>query len=324
MKKLFVSLFITAMLIMAMLASLGFAQRQLLIIGTGGVTGVYYPVGGTVAKIVNDASVGLRLTVESTSGSIFNVMAMSNDQLDLALAQSDVVYQAYNGEEVFDGNPIEALRTVMGLHPEPLHLVCAADAGVETLPDIRGLRINIGNQGSGIRSTALTVLGAYGIDLADFQAESVRAAEAPDLLRDGRIDCFFYTIGIGGAAIQDIATTNDITLVPLDDEVLEPLIEASPYYAFATVPGGTYSGVREDVTIFGVKALFVTTADLSEQTVYTIVDTVLDNLGAFRATHPAVRDLTPQDFVSGLGAPLHPGAERAYREAGVIGEATSD
>ncbi len=306
------------------LFSVGFAQSQFLTIGTGGVTGVYYPVGGTVAKIVNDADVGLRLTVESTGGSVFNVMAMSNDQLDLALAQSDVVYQGYNGEDAFSDSAVDELRAVMGLHPEPLHLVCAADSGVETLTDIEGMRINIGNPGSGIRNTVLTVLDVYDISLEDFQAESVRAAEAPDLLRDGRIDCFFYTVGIGGAAIQDIATTNDITLVPLEGEELQALIDEFPYYAFATVPGGTYNGVEEDVTIFGVKALFTTTTDLSEDVVYTIVSTVLDNLETFQSTHPAVRNLTPEDFVSGLGAPLHPGAERAYQEAGVLGSDTSD
>lgn len=293
------------------------AQRQFLTVGTGGVTGVYYPVGGTVARIVNEADVGLRLTVESTGGSVFNVRAMEQGDLDLALAQSDVVYQAYHGTEAFE-EPIESLRTVMGLHAEPLHLVCAADAGVESIRDLEGKRVNLGNPGSGILNTVQAVFEAYGIDESDLQAEYLRAAEAPDFLRDDRIDCFFYTVGIGGAAIQDIATTTDITLVPLDDEELVELIEQYPYYAFATVPAGTYRGVDEDVTIFGVKALFTTTTNLSEEVVYNIVSAVLNNLDTFRQTHPALANLTPEDFTSGLGAPLHPGAERAYREAGLL------
>jgi TRAP transporter TAXI family solute receptor len=307
------------MLVVALLL-LGSAQAQdFLTIGTGGVTGVYYPVGGATAKIVNDADVGLRLTVESTGGSVFNIKAMQADQLDLALAQSDVVFQAANGQEAFEGDQVAELRTVMGLHPEPLHLVCSADAGVATFTDIVGKRINIGNPGSGIRNTVLAVMDAFELDPdSDIVAESVRAAEAPDLLRDGRIDCFFYTVGIGGAAIQDIATTNDITLVPLEGTEFEALVDEFPYYAFATVPGGTYNGVDEDTVVFGVKALFTTTTDLDEETVYTIVSSVLANLEDFQATHPALRNLTAEDFLQGLGAPLHPGAERAYQEAGMM------
>jgi TRAP-type uncharacterized transport system substrate-binding protein len=278
------------------MAALGFsfAQRQFLTIGTGGVTGVYYPVGGATARLVNEADVGLRLTVESTAGSVFNVRAMAAGELDLALAQSDVVYQAYHGEAEFEGEPVEQLRTVMGTS------------------------INLGPPGSGILNTVQAVLEVYGIDEGELQAEYLRPAEAPDFLRDGRLDCFFYTVGIGGAAIQDIAVTTSVTLVPLDGPELEGLIEDFPYYSFATVPAGTYSGIDEDVTIFGVKALFATTTDLDDEVVYNIVTAVLNNLETFQQTHPALAGLTEEDFLTGLGAPLHPGAERAYREAGMI------
>ncbi|MDZ7707520.1 MAG: TAXI family TRAP transporter solute-binding subunit [Trueperaceae bacterium] len=286
-------------------------------IGTGGVTGVYYPVGGATSKIVNDADVGLRLTVESTGGSVFNISAIQADQLDLAIAQSDVVYQAYNGEAAFDGEPVESLRTVMGLHAEPMHLVCDADAEVGSFDDIAGKRVSIGNSGSGILNTVRAMLDAKGMSEDDFEPEYLRAAEAPDFLRDGRIDCFFYTVGIGGAAIQDITSTSDVDIVPLDDDAFQGLIDESPYYAFANVPAGTYGGQDEDVTLFGVKALFVTSTGMSEDDVYTIVSTILDNLEDFRAIHPALADLTPEDFLSGLGAPLHDGAVRAYEDAGL-------
>jgi TRAP transporter TAXI family solute receptor len=286
-------------------------------IGTGGVTGVYYPVGGATAKIVNDAGVGLRLTVESTGGSVFNIKAIEAGQLDLALAQSDVVFQAYNGEVEFAGAPVQNLRTVMGLHAEPMHLVCDADANVSEFRDIAGKRVSIGNPGSGILNTVQAMLASVGMSEADFRPEYLRAAEAPDFLRDGRLDCFFYTVGIGGAAIRDITATSDVNLVPLDDEEFQGLIDEAPYYAFATVPAGTYDGQDEEVTLFGVKALFVTSTDMSEEQVYAIVKAVLDNMAAFQATHPALADLTPSDFLSGLAAPLHDGAERAFQEAGL-------
>jgi len=291
--------------------------QQFLTIGTGGVVGVYFPVGGATARIVNEANVGLRLTVESTGGSVFNVRAIQAGQLDLALAQSDVTYQAYNGTGTFDGEAFEGLRTIMGLHAEPMHLICQSSANVQSFRDIAGKRVSIGNPGSGIYNTVLAMLDAFDMTEADFSAEYLVAAEQPDFLRDGRIDCFFYTVGIGGGAIRDITATADVDVVPLDDPELQALIDEFPYYAFATVPGGTYGNQPDDVTLFGVKALFVTSTDLSEENAYNIVKAVLDNLEGFQATHPALATLTNEDFVSGLGAPLHPGAQRAFEEAGL-------
>jgi uncharacterized protein len=301
------------------LAILGTASaQQFLTIGTGGVVGVYFPVGGATAAIVNQANVGLRLTVESTGGSVFNVRAIQEDQLDLALAQSDVTYQAYHGEAAFEGEPFEGIRVLMGLHAEPMHLVCQQDANVASFRDIAGLRVSIGNPGSGILNTVRAMLDVFGMTEEDFSAEYLRAAEAPDFLRDGRIDCFFYTVGIGGAAIRDITATADVNIVPLDDPELAALIEAEPYYAFATVPAGTYGNQPEEVTLFGVKALFVTSESLPEEHAFAIVNAVLENLEQFTATHPALATLTAEDFVTGLGAPLHPGAERALREHGLF------
>ena len=304
------------MMILIMLLALTLAQRRpFLIIGTGGVTGVYYPVGGSVARIVNGVlNIGLRLTVESTPGSVFNVQTMNRGNLDLAVVQSDVVYQAYNGENAFKDSGIEKLRTVMGLHSEPMHLVCNTDAGVGSFRDIVGKRVNIGSEGSGQRNTIMAMLDVVGVSLEDFTVESAASAQAPDLLRDGQIDCFFYTVGIGAAAIQSVAFSVDINIVPLDDPELEDLAGEFPYYTFATIPAGTYRGVDEDITVFGVKAIFTTTTDLREDSVYKIVKGVLRNLPNFQNIHPALAELTCEDFLSNLGAPLHEGAKRAYEE----------
>jgi uncharacterized protein len=310
-------------IILGLSVGVGFAQeRQFITIGTASVVGIYYPVGGAVAQIVNQAEVGLRATVEATGGSEANIVLLRDGELDLALAQSDVAYQAYHGvdREAFIDQPVENLRSLMGLHAEPLHLVCAADAGVETVHDIEGLRVNIGNPGSGIRFTTEQALQAVGIGTTDFTAEGLTGAESIDFLRDGRIDCLFYTIGIGGAALVDISTTMDVVFVPMDAPELEELVEEQPYYAFTTVPAETYRGQDEDIQLFGVKALFVTTTDLSEDHAYDIVTAILDNLEQFRATHPALQFLEAEDFLTGLGAPLHEGAERAYEDAGMMND----
>lgn len=302
------------------LVGLAFAQRQFITIGTASVVGIYYPVGGATAQIINQANIGLRATVEATGGSEANIVLLRDGELDLALAQSDVVFQAYNGviRPAFEGNPVESLRTLMGLHAEPLHLVCRAEAGVSSVFDIRGKRVNIGNPGSGIRFTTEQALQALGIGLDEFTAEGLTGAESVDFLRDGRIDCLFYTIGIGGAALMDISTTLDVVFIEMDTPELRALVDEFPYYAFTTVPAGTYRGQDEDINLFGVKALFVTTTNLSEENAYNIVKAILDNLDRFRNTHPALRFLEAEDFLTGLGAPLHPGAERAYREAGML------
>ena len=309
-------LFVIAGLAVA-LFGIGQAQ-EFRTIGTGGVTGVYYPVGGATAAIVNQAGVGLRLTVESTGGSVFNVRAIQAGQLDLALAQSDVTYQAYNGLAAFEDGAYEDLRVIMGLHAEPMHLICQSSANVSGFRDIADKRVSIGNPGSGILNTVRAMLEVFDMTEEDFSAEYLRAQEAPDFLRDGRIDCFFYTVGIGGAAIRDITATADVDVIPLDGPELQGLIEEFPFYAFATVPAGTYGGQDEDVTLFGVKALFVASTDLSDDDAYNIVTAVLENLDTFQATHPALANLTADDFLTGLGAPLHPGAERAFQDAGLF------
>lgn len=288
-------------------------------IGTGGVTGVYYPVGGAISKLVNDQNVGLRLTVESTAASVFNVKSIQSGDLDLGIAQSDVVYQAIHGQEAFEGAAYEGVRAVMGLHAEPMHLVCRADAGVSQFADLVGKRVSIGDPGSGTLNTVRGMLDAKGIEESAIRAEYLKAAEAPDFLRDGRLDCFFYAVGIGAAAIRDIAATSDVVLVPLDDEEFNAMSEEFPYYAFATAPAGTYGGQDEDVTLFGVKALFVAGDDMDADDVYLIVKTILDNIDAFHAIHPAIANLGAEDFLTGLGgADLHEGAERAFKEAGML------
>jgi TRAP transporter TAXI family solute receptor len=195
--------------------------QQFLTIGTGGVVGVYFPVGGATARYrergerrpAPHGRVDRRLGLQRPRD--------PGGQLDLALAQSDVTYQAYNGTGTFEGEAFEGLRTIMGLHAEPMHLICQSSANVESFRDIAGKRVSIGNPGSGIYNTVLAMLDAFDMTEADFSAEYLVAAEQPDFLRDGRIDCFFYTVGIGGGAIRDITATADVDVVPLDDPELQ-------------------------------------------------------------------------------------------------------
>lgn len=294
----------------------GVAQN-LQIIGTGSVVGLYYPVGGAVSFIVNNEVKDMLLTVKVTPGSVANVEALVLGDIDLALVQSDVMHEAYFGENAFLSE-FDSLRALMGLHAEPLHLVCRKDSGLNRLSDIVGKRINLGPEGSGILNTARAVIAAYGISEAQLIATYETAKLAPELLIAGDIDCFFFTIGIGGAAIQTTALRMPISLIPIDGPELMPLLSNSPYYSFVTVPANTYQGVTEAVTIFGVKAFLLSTSTLDEETAYEMVKALMDSFDTLKETYPLLESLIKEDVLDGLSIPLHPGAERVYRELGLF------
>ena len=293
-------------------------QGRTLRVGTGSVSGVYFPVGEIAAKVIGDADPTLQITVMATDGSVHNVEAIREGDLALALVQSDVVYRAYQGQEVFEGRAMVGLRSLMGLHPEPAHLLCSSEAGVTSFREIAGKRVSIGQPGSGVLHTARVMLEAFDMSEADFSPSLLGVDRASDLLRAGQIDCLFYLVGIGSTAIRELTSSGNVVLVELAEPELDALIRAKPYYAYATLPAGSYPGQAEELSLFGVKALLVASTELPEPTAYTIVQAILANLNRFLSSHPALAGLSREDLLEGLGAPLHPGAARAYREAGLL------
>jgi uncharacterized protein len=313
----------TAAAIGMSLASGAVAQQTFISIGTGGVTGVYYPAGGAVCSLVNRgrAEHGIRCGVESTGGSVFNVNAIRSGEMEFGVAQSDIQFNSYNGVNQFaDAGAFEGLRAVFSLHPEPFTVVARADAGISTFEDLRGKRVNIGNPGSGQRATMDVVLEAMGWTTADFAvASELPPAEQALALCDNNIDAMVYTVGHPSGAIQEATTACDSVLVNVTGPEIEGLVEANPYYRVATIPGGMYRGTDEDVTTFGVGATFVTSADVPDDVVYAVTKAIFEGLDQFKALHPALGNLEAQQMVSeGNSAPLHAGAERYYREAGLM------
>ncbi|WP_371037158.1 MULTISPECIES: TAXI family TRAP transporter solute-binding subunit [unclassified Rhodosalinus] len=306
----------------ALMAPAAFAQ-DFITIGTGGVTGVYYPTGGAICRLVNKdrREHGIRCSVESTGGSIYNINTIRAGELEFGVAQSDWQYHAYNGSSRFEEQgPFEDLRAVFSVHPEPFTVVARADAGVTTFEDLKGKRVNIGNPGSGQRGTMEVVMEAMGWTTDDFElATELKAAEQSAALCDNQIDAMVYTVGHPSGSIQEATTACDSVLVQVDNETIRELVAERPYYRMATIPGGMYRGNDADVTTFGVGATFVTSADVSEEAVYTVVKAVFENFGDFTGLHPAFSVLKKEEMVKdGLSAPLHAGAEKYYREAGLI------
>ncbi|NYT22380.1 TAXI family TRAP transporter solute-binding subunit [Alcaligenaceae bacterium] len=299
------------------------AQQKFVSIGTGGVTGVYYAAGGAICRLVNKdrADHGIRCSVESTGGSVFNVNTIKAGELDLGVVQSDVGFNAYNGDGQFkDAGKFEKLRSVFSLHPEPFTVVARKEANIKSFDDFKGKRFNVGNPGSGTRASMEQLLAAQGRDLKFFSlASELRPDEHGSALCDGKIDGFFYGVGHPSANIQDPTTSCGAQLVSLTGPVVDKLVETYPYYAKVAIPGGLYPNNAEDTETYGVLATFVTSADVPDETIYTVVKAVFENFDDFKKLHPALGLLEKEDMVkNGLSAPLHPGAEKYFKEKGLL------
>jgi len=292
-------------------------------IGTGGVTGVYYPTGGAISRMINKKfeEYKIKATVESTSGSVFNINAVLNGDLDFGVAQSDRQYQAYNGlAEWTDSGKQTDLRSVFSIHPESITLVVSGTSGVKTIRDLKGRRVNLGNPGSGQLQNSKDVVSAAGLAEEDLSAEYVKAVEAPGLLQDERLDAFFYTVGHPNGNIKEATSGRiKVRIVPIEGEGVERLLETHSYYAKSMIPRSFYPNAlnTEDIETIGVKATFVTSRDVDEDIVYAITKEVFENLADFKVLHPAYEVLTKENMLKGLSAPIHKGALRYYREAGL-------
>jgi uncharacterized protein len=303
-----------------------FAQDQRFVtIGTGGITGVYYPTGGAICRLVSRDRErhGIRCSVESTGGSVYNVDTMRSGELDMAIVQSDLQYKAFKGEggeEFEDPGPFDGLRAVFSLHAEPFTVVARADAGIATFDDLKGKRVNVGNPGSGQRSTMEMLMAAKGWTMSDFALVSeLKSAEQAQALCDDEIDAMVFTVGHPSGSIQEATTSCAARLIPVTGPEVDKLLAQNPYDVKSVIPGGMYPGNDQDIETFGVKATLVTRADVPEDVVYEVTKAVFEHLDEFKKLHPAFATLQKQEMVTeALSAPLHPGAAKYYKEAGLM------
>ena len=302
------------------LATPTLAEQRFMTIGTGGVTGVYYAAGGAICRLVNKdrAKHGIRCSVESTGGSVFNINTIKAGELDLGFAQSDIQYNALKGVAQFKDAPYGDLRSVFSVHPEPFTVVARKEAGVKAFTDFKGKRFNVGNPGSGTRASLEELLAAMGWTLADFSlASELKADEHGAALCDGKIDGFMFAAGHPSANIQDPTTTCGARLIPLTGPAVDRLVAEHPYYAKVRVPGGLYPNNPDPTETYGALATVVASSQTPADTVYQVVKAVFDNFDEFKKLHPALANLKPEDMIkTGLSAPLHEGALRYYKEKG--------
>ncbi len=312
-------------LALTMAASLGggsaiAADTQFISIGTGGVTGVYYPTGGAICRLVNKTrkETGIRCSAESTGGSIYNINTIRAGELEFGVAQSDWQYHAYNGTSKFkDKGKFEKLRAVFSVHAEPVTVIARDDSNISNISDIKGKRFNIGNPGSGTLGTWEVLEAAMGWKRSDLKlASGMKSAETGAAVCDDKIDGYFWLVGHPSALTQESLASCAAHLVNVTGPAIDKLIADNPYYRSATIPAGMYNN-KEDITTFGVGATFVTSSDVPENVVYTVVKSVFENFDQFKKLHPAFAHLKPEEMIKdGLSAPLHAGAMKYYKEKG--------
>lgn len=298
-----------------------FAEQQFVTIGTGGVTGVYYPTGGAICRLVNKGRKehGIRCSVESTGGSVYNTRTIRQGELDLGIVQSDVQAAAVAGAGKFaDDGAFPELRALFSVHPEPMHLMARADAGINSVADLKGKKVNIANPGSGTRVLAETLMKYSGLTADDFSlAAELKSSEQAAALCDGKIDATIWAAGLPNGSSQEATSTCEVKIIPLEGAGIDTLLAENSAYAAATIPGGMYPNNADDIASWGPKATFVTSANVSEDVVYAIVSAVFENFDDFKKLHPAFGRLQQSEMiVDGLTAPLHAGAAKYYKEQG--------
>jgi len=311
---------LAAMVVLTPMPGGGQTQQKFISIGTGGVTGVYYAVGGAVCRQVNKdrAKTGIRCAVESTGGSLFNVNAIKSGELDFGMTQSDVQYNAVKGLQQFKDKVDSELRAVYAVHPEPFTVLARKEASINKFEDFKGKRFNVSNPGSGTRVSMQQLLEELKWTMNDFAlATELNADEQGPALCDNKIDGFYYGVGHPSAAIQDPTTTCGAKLVSLTGPAIDALLKKYPYYSVATIPGGMYANNPTPATTYGVMATLVVSAKQPDDVVYHLVKATFDNFDEFKQLHPAFANLDPKAMIkAGLSAPLHPGALKYYKEKG--------
>lgn len=311
---------LTALIALGVSAPAAAADQQFISIGTGGVTGVYYPTGGAICRLVNKdrKEHGIRCSAESTGGSIYNINTIRAGELEFGVAQSDWQYHAYHGTSKFEeAGKFDKLRAVFSVHPEPVTILARDDSGISNITDLKGKRVNIGNPGSGTRGTWEVIEAALGWQRSDLAlAASMKSAETGAAMCDGKIDAYFWLVGHPSALTQESLASCASHLVNATGPEIDKLVADRPYYRTAKIPAGMYNN-KEDVTTFGVGATFVTSADVPDEVVYVVVKAVFENLDQFKKLHPAFANLEAGAMIKdSLSAPLHDGAAKYYKEQG--------
>ncbi len=286
--------------------------------GTGGTTGTYYTVGGTMSTVLNDIMESVDLKVVSTGASKANIFDVEDGVSDIAIVQNDVMYYAYEGTDLFqEDGVIDSFTAIGALYDETCQIVAASN--INSIEDLKGKTVNVGDAGSGVEFNATQILAAYGLDInKDIKKVNGSFGDAADSIKDGKIDAAFITAGAPTTAVVDLSIAKDIKLLEIDDEHATQLMEQYPFYTKAVIPGGTYTGIDEDANTLSVKATLIASKDLSEDAVYELTKALFENKEALQKSNAKFAELNSETTTHGISIPFHPGAEKYLKEIGTI------
>lgn len=284
---------------------------------TGGNTGTYYAYGTAIGQVLGEKT-DLSFNIQSTGASKANIQLIAAGEVDLAIVQNDVMDYAYKGTDLFTGEQTQDFSAMAALYAEVCQIVADPSAGITSIEDLKGKNVSVGDAGSGVEFNAKQILEAYGITFDDINKQNLSFSASADALKDKKIDAFFCTAGAPTSAITDLATSNAITILNVDDEHAQALIADYPFYAQYPIPAGTYNGVDEEVKTLAVKATFIVSNKLSEDTVYQMTKALFENKDAITTAHAKGAELDPAYAVESISVPFHPGAEKYFKEIGAL------
>ena len=316
MKKIFkvsTLLLVTAM----MLASCSKNAKKDYILATGGTGGTYYPFGGAIANIWNTKIENMNVTAQATGASAENLRLINKGEAEYAIVQNDVMDYAYNGTDLFAGEKLANIMTIGTLYPEVVQIAVSKDSGIKSIADFKGKRISVGDAGSGVEFNAKQIMEGYGLTFDDIKKSNLSFKESAEGIQNGTLDGCFITAGVPNAALQELAFTAGLTLVPVDGEAAKKICEKYGYYTQTTIPGGTYKGTDDDTPALAIKATLAVSSKLDEQTVYEMTKALFENLDELATAHAKGKEVSAKAAVTGVSVPFHPGAKKYFKEIGL-------
>lgn len=310
-------LVLSAVVVLAASAAFA-ADAKRLSMGTGGTSGVYFPLGGAISQVLSNKSDGaVSITAQATGASGENMRLIEANEVDIAIVQNDVAHSAYNGLEPFKSK-LGNVRAIARLYPEYLHVVASKDSGIKSVQDFKGKKVSVGARGSGNEMNCRQIFGFYGLDYNNVTPIFLPYGETADQFKDRNVDAFVFTIGTPNPAIQDITTAQEVVFVPMDGAKTDAAIAKFPYLVKDAIPANTYRGQDKDVPTLSVQAILVVNKDLSDDVVYGLTKTLFENLDGIAKAHNKGAEISLAKAVDGITIPLHPGAEKYLKEKGAV------
>ena len=287
------------------------------ILATGGTGGTYYPFGGAIANIWNTKIENMNVTAQATGASAENLRLINKGEAEYAIVQNDVMDYAYNGKDLFAGEKLENIMTIGTLYPEVVQIAVSKDSGIKSVADFRGKRISVGDAGSGVEFNAKQILEGYGLTFDDIKKSNLSFKESAEGIQNGTLGGCFVTAGVPNAALQELAFSAGLVLVPVDSVAAEKICKKYNYYTVTSIPGGTYKGTDSDTAALAIKATLAVNAKLDEEIVYQMTKALFENLDSLAAAHAKGKEVSAKAAVTGVSVPFHPGAKKYFTEIGL-------